>query len=390
MPFSQITDFPTGSTAQVAASTIMERAEGAMVAIAAWAGPRVAGVLAWISENGMAQAIALAAAVGIFIILRLARATFCRLLRSSKAPPMAARNVASRLVGGTSSLLLFLAAARIVGPFTPGVPDAASALLTQALRVVLIVQVAIWLRELVRAFTAGFTSRSDVTGATATAVSLITTVTGVVIWAIAAIMVLNNFGIDVAPLVAGLGVGGLAIGLAAQSVFRDLFSSLAIVFDKPFVRGDTISFNDGAIFGIVENIGVKTTRLRALTGEQVIVGNSMILDKEIRNFQRLNARRSTHHLAVVYQTPYATLAALPEWMKNAVDAVDGARFDRCHLKSYGDSGIVFELVFWSGTSDYLRHMDIQQAVLLNVHRAFEEGGVVFAYPTRTIHMAKGA
>lgn len=389
--WSPDTDWPSHHTQDSeTARTLAQTLADLIGSLTASAGPVGTSVVEWIRDNGMAQAIAAGACVSVFLGLRITRAVVAGALRSRHAGEMAARNVAARLVGGTWSVLLLLVAGRVVVPFTPGLPESVGDGLGQVLRVVLILQVAVWLRILVKGLLTGVSSRSDISGSAATAISLITTLTGIVIWAFAGIMILNNLGIEVAPLLAGLGVGGLAIGLAAQSVFRDLFSSLAIVFDKPFVRGDTISFNDGGIFGAVEHIGMKTTRLRAVTGEQIIVGNSMILDKEIRNFQRLSARRSTHHLGVVYQTPHATLAEIPAMLEDAVNAAPGARFDRCHLKSYGDSGIVFELVFWADTADYRQYMDVQQQALLSVHRTFEAKGVEFAYPTRTVHLIDAA
>ncbi len=365
---------------------VMDGVEGA----AAWAAPRVEAAWVWLREQGPGQAIGLAVFVGLFVVLRIARAFLCGVLHSKKASDTAARNVASRLIGGTQSLFLLILSAALVAPFVPNTPPVLVGGVERIFQIAVILQGAIWLRELVAALTSGFARSQASNAAAATAVSLITTISGIIIWTFAIIMVLNSFGVEVGPLVAGLGVGGLAIGLAAQSIFRDLFSSLSIVFDRPFTKGDTISFNEGAVIGVVERVGMKTTRLRALTGEQVVVSNSQILDKELRNFQRLVERRATHEIGVVYQTPHEVLRQIPAWIEEAAGAVDGARCDRCHLKAYGASAIVFELVFWAERSGYREFMDVQEAVLMAVHAVFEEAGVSFAYPTRTIHLAGGA
>ena len=193
---------------------------------------------------------------------------------------------------------------------------------------------------------------------------------------------------DVTALVAGLGIGGVAVALAAQNILGDLFASVSIALDKPFVIGDFVTV--GEFMGTVEYIGLKTTRVRSLSGEQVVFSNTDLLDSRIRNFGRLYQRRVVLTLGVTYQTPREELARIPDTIREAIVSQGGdrVRFDRAHLASYDDSAITFEAVYVVLDPDYTLHMDIKQDVYLKVHEAFEERGIDFAYPTRTVFVEK--
>lgn len=206
----------------------------------------------------------------------------------------------------------------------------------------------------------------------------------IVLWSMVLLLALDNLGIDVTALVAGLGIGGVAVALAAQNILGDLFASLSIVLDKPFVLGDFIAVGD--FLGSVEAIGLKTTRVRSLSGEQVVFSNTDLLSSRIRNFGRMYERRVVFKIGVTYQTPREKLEAVPTLIREAIAAQDEdlVRFDRSHLSSYGDSAIVFESVYFVLSPDFNVHMDIQQDVFLRLHAAFEEHEIEFAYPTQTI------
>lgn len=208
----------------------------------------------------------------------------------------------------------------------------------------------------------------------------------VAIWSVATLMVLSNLGFNVTGLVAGLGVGGIAIGLAAQDLFKDLFAALAILLDQPFKRGDFISSGD-RILGTVEEIGMKTTRIRALSGEEVVLTNSNLLALTLQNYGRMARRRVVVQLGVTYQTPAAKLKRAVEILKEAVESQDKATFDRAHFMRYGASSLDFELVFFVEAPEYNTFMDVQQDILLKIFERFEEEGLSFAYPTRTVHLA---
>ena len=207
-----------------------------------------------------------------------------------------------------------------------------------------------------------------------------------VLWAVILLLALDNLGIDITAMVAGLGVGGIAVALAVQNILGDLFASLAIILDKPFVLGDFIVV--GELRGSVEHIGLKTTRVRSLGGEQIIFSNADLLSSRLHNFGRMEKRRAVLVLGVTYQTPRAKLEAIPAILQEAIEARDGTQFDRAHLDNYGDFSINFETAFHVMSNDYTVFMDVKQAVLLHIHARFEAEGIEFAYPTQTLFLAK--
>jgi small-conductance mechanosensitive channel len=208
----------------------------------------------------------------------------------------------------------------------------------------------------------------------------------IALWATVLLLVLDNLGVDVTALVAGLGIGGLAIALAVQNVLSDLFASLSIVLDKPFIPGDFVVVGDMA--GTVEHIGIKTTRIGSISGEQLIFSNTDLLGSRIRNFGRMKERRVVFSLGVTYQTPADKLARVPGLIQAAIESQERARFDRSHFASYGDSALNFETVYYVESSDYATHMDILQAVNLSIYRSFATEGIEFAYPTQTLFLEK--
>ncbi len=205
-----------------------------------------------------------------------------------------------------------------------------------------------------------------------------------VLWSLLLILALDNFGVQVTALVAGLGIGGIAIALAAQSILGDLFASLAIVLDRPFAVGDFVSSGD--MSGSVERIGVKTTHLRSLSGEQLVIGNSDLLSARIRNFGRMDERRVVLTLGVTYGTPLDQIEAIPGMIREAVERQPATRFDRAHFRGFGESALEFEAVYHMLTAEYGVYMDTQQAINLELLRRFREAGVEFAFPTRAVHI----
>jgi small-conductance mechanosensitive channel len=199
-------------------------------------------------------------------------------------------------------------------------------------------------------------------------------------------LALDNLGVNVTALVAGLGVGGVAVALAVQNILGDLFASLSIVLDKPFVLGDFIIV--GELLGAVENIGIKTTRVRSLSGEQLIFSNNDLLNSRIRNFGRMAERRVVFQLGVVYGTPKAKLEQIPAIIRSAIEAQQQTRFDRSHFAGYGDFSLDFENVYYVLDRDYNVYMDIQQAINLEIYGRFAEDGIEFAYPTQTLYLQR--
>jgi small-conductance mechanosensitive channel len=191
------------------------------------------------------------------------------------------------------------------------------------------------------------------------------------------------FGIEITALITGLGVGGIAIALAVQNILGDLLAALAIVFDKPFDVGDSIGVDN--ITGTVEHIGLKTTRIRSSTGEQVIIGNGDLLKSRLRNFKRMYQRRGHFNLDVTFDTPVEVLARLPGIVEEIVKAQSPVTFDHSHVASFGDSAIRIETVYYVLDPESKVLMDVQQAIYLEILRRFAAENVKFAFPSRTIY-----
>jgi small-conductance mechanosensitive channel len=249
--------------------------------------------------------------------------------------------------------------------------------------IALIVQIAIWGNGLITFWFRNYAERkaeSDISSRTT--IAAFSFVARAILFTMLSLVALNRLGYDVTALITGLGVGGIAIALAVQNVLGDLFAALAIVLDKPFVVGDTIGVD--TFTGTVEQIGLKTTRLRSLNGELLIFSNADLLKGRIRNFKRMQERRIVFTIGVSYDTPPDTVARIPTIIREAIVAQQRVRFDRSHFVAYGESALNFETVYFVLTADYLTHVDVLQAINLQILRQFAAEKIEFAYPTRTI------
>lgn len=207
-----------------------------------------------------------------------------------------------------------------------------------------------------------------------------------VVWSLGTVFLLDNLGYNISTIIAGLGIGGIAIALAAQTILGDLFSYFVILFDRPFEIDDFIVVDDKS--GVVEYIGIKTTRLRTLSGEQLICSNKNLTDSRVHNFKRMEKRRVIFPIGVTYQTPASTLEAIPGIVKDIICSKENIIYDRGHLAGFGDFSINFEFVYFIESSDYVLYMDRKQQVNLEVFKAFEDRGIEFAYPTQTVIVSK--
>jgi len=205
-----------------------------------------------------------------------------------------------------------------------------------------------------------------------------------VLWSLVALIALDNLGVNITGLIAGLGIGGIAVALALQNVLGDVFASLSIVLDKPFVLGDFIVVDQ--LSGTVEYVGLKTTRIRALSGEQLIVSNADLLRSRIRNFKRMQERRVLFQFGVTYQTPTDLLERISQIARQVIESEKLTRFDRAHFKEFGESALLYECVYYVLSADYNVYMDIQQRINIALAHHLQSAGVEFAYPTRTIIM----
>jgi len=206
----------------------------------------------------------------------------------------------------------------------------------------------------------------------------------VLVWAIVLLLLLENLGVDISALVAGLGIGGIAVALAIQNILGDLFASLTILLDKPFLVGDYLAIDD--LSGTVESIGMNTTRLTSLTGEQLVFSNKDLLQSRIRNYGRMEERRVLFRIGVVYGTPPDVMEKIPGMLQAAIETHELTRFDRSHFKEFADSALVFETVFYMTVPDYSAYMDVQQFVNLELMRRFAAEKIEFAYPTRYVYL----
>ncbi len=208
----------------------------------------------------------------------------------------------------------------------------------------------------------------------------------ITLWITAFLFIISNLGYNISTLLTGLGIGGIAIAFALQNVLADIFASISIYLDKPFVVGDFIMI--GTDMGEVRKIGIKSTRLKTLQGEELIVSNKELTEARVNNFKKMERRRVVFSIGVTYDTSSKKLKDIPGIVKGIIDKIELADFDRAHFKSYGDSALTFEIVYYAGTSDYTAYMDIQQGINLQIKEAFEKKKIEMAFPTRTIYLNK--
>ncbi|GAB5459547.1 MAG: mechanosensitive ion channel family protein [Henriciella sp.] len=280
-----------------------------------------------------------------------------------------------------------IAIALIVTDWIMPLPSAASRVVHIYFVIAAVLQIAEWVQEFAISSMRRSVHRN--TGdavALASAFNIIKWSINVVVWSIALLLILDNIGADVTALLAGLGIGGIALGFAAQGVFRDVFSSLSIVIDKPFQIGDTVRYGD--TWGAIEEIGLKTTRIRAKSGEQIIISNTNLLEFEIHNMQRMTRRRIETEFGVIYQTDPELAEQIPGIVADMMKGVQGVDFDRCGLASFGPSSLDYSLVFFSLHPDFNRSMAARSRVLLALFRTFKDRGIEFAYPTQTLFIEK--
>lgn len=218
------------------------------------------------------------------------------------------------------------------------------------------------------------------------AVSGFMTVVRVVAWILGALFLLDNLGFRINTVIAGLGISGIAVALAAQAILGDLFAYFTIMFDRPFELGDFIITGD--TMGVVERLGIKSTRISSLSGEQIILSNKDLTDSRVRNFKRMERRRVLFRLGVTYQTSLERLREIPGLIREIVGEIEDTAFDRAHFSSYGDFSLVIEVVYYVIGNDYGKYMDIQQRINFRIHEEFGRRGIEFAYPTQTLFLQK--
>lgn len=337
----------------------------------------------WASGHRADIALALLAAAAITLLLLGLRALGHRLVRN-RTRDVHWRTTFGRVLARTNMFFIVMSAVELVVNQTEA-PRAIARTAEILFIIAAAVQAAVWTRELILGFVSHRVGEAEDESTLASAIGIIRLIVTVALFAIALVLILDNLGVNVTGLVAGLGIGGIAIGLAAQGIFSDLFAALSIIFDRPFRKGETIRF--GTIVGTVENIGLKTTRLRSLEGEQIVISNAKLLEQQLHNFTRLERRRFTLGFGLVYQIPPETLRAIPERVHAIVAAHPRAAFVRCGLAAYGASSLDFELVFDIEGREYEPAFATRHAILVGIVDAFARDGIGFAYPTQIAYTA---
>jgi small-conductance mechanosensitive channel len=329
--------------------------------------------------------IALGVAAAVWLAVALARRVAVR--RLSVIARRTETVLDDALVKAIQATRLWLVAlfALYLGSKHLELPRAAEAALDRMATIAAFLQAGLWLGALLDFWIQRSRNRALETDlGAATSLAVLSFLGRLLLWAVVVLLVLSNLGINVTALVASLGIGGVAIALAVQNILGDLLASLSIVIDKPFVIGDYIVI-DG-FQGTVEHVGLKTTRLRSLDGEQIVFGNGDLLKARLRNYKRMRERRVRFGFGVLYSTPPDKLECIAQWVRAIVEAQPHTRFERAHFKGFGDCSLDFEVVYWMLDPDYNRYMDTQQAINLALLRRFIAEGIGFAYPSRSLYL----
>ncbi len=336
-------------------------------------------LLVWFETNWLDLVIASVIAAATVLILLAIRGVARRALGGDGA--VGWRGVAERVVARTRMFFIVMMAAKLV-VLQLDLPPRVEATVHFLFVVAAALQAAIWVRAFILASIERRIGASETHGTLGTAIGLIRVLVSVTVFLIATIVILDNVGVNVTGLIAGLGIGGIAIGLAAQGIFKDLFAALSIVFDRPFRRGDSVAIGGPNGFtGTVEDIGLRTTRLRALDGELVAIGNDKLLQDRIHNYALRTRRRSVMAIKVDPATPADLLAKAPAALHEVVDAVDNADFDRAHVVKVDPDFIQIDLVYYIDSGDMVPFLNARQAIILGMLRSLADLGIAVAPPT---------
>ncbi len=329
--------------------------------------------------------VALAVSVLVYFLIHIIiRLGVSRLARLAKQTTTIWDDAVTDALSRTRGLFVLIIAL-FLGSLWLEFPERARAVIVSVTSIALFIQGGLWFNSIGQFWIREESQRRrKIDPATVTTVSAIGFIGRLVLWALVVILLLDNLGFDVTALVTGLGIGGIAVALALQNILGDLFASLSIVLDKPFAVGDFLIIDEH--MGAVENVGLKTTRVRSLSGEQLVFSNADLLKSRIRNYGRMFERRVVFKFGVTYQTPRDKLKKIPAMVRKTIEEQDKVRFDRAHFQAYGTSSLDFEIVYYVLSPDYNQYMDLQQAINLGIHERFEQEGIDFAYPTQTVYV----
>ena len=341
----------------------------------------------WLVTHWLQVAIATAIGagiVGLLVGLRSLGTRLCRTRPGDAAPVTNWRTVFGSALAKTQLWFMVALAAKLVAT-SANPPAGLLGLIGAAFTIASALQSAVWARALILGAVEHRAGADVEHSAVGSAMNIIRLLVTIALFAIAVVLILDNLGVNVTGLVAGLGIGGIAIGLAAQGIFADLFAALAIILDRPFRRGDGIRWDQTS--GTVEAIGLKSTRIRALSGEEIVIANKHLLDKELHNYARLDRRRMTFTLGVTYETAVDLLETIPGMVRGIVEGKEGCTLVRCGFTTFSASSLDFELQFDVHSENYDIVFDTTSRIGLTILRAFNAAGIAFAYPTQTTYAA---
>jgi len=339
-------------------------------------------------ENTVEQwLIALGIAIVLTIVLFLLNSQLIKSLKKfANTTDTDLDNLFADLLAKTNLFLLLLISL-YVGSLYLNLNDPITNIRRSIIFITVLFQVGIWTSAIISHYLEKkILGETFKTGSKVTQLKALGFVFKIFIWITIVLLIVSNLGFNVTTLITGLGIGGIAIALALQNVLGDVIASLSIILDKPFEVGDFIVVDDD--MGVVEDIGLKTTRLKSISGEQLIFSNNDLLQSRIKNYKRMNDRRIVFALGVVYETPYEKLVEIPDLLKEIVTEEPKTRFDRAHFKSYGDFSLNFEIVYYVLRPDYIDYINAQQNINLAIFKRFQEEGIEFAYPTQTLFLNK--
>lgn len=336
-------------------------------------------------ETWIDVAMVLAATVVLYWLLRSLLGLTCRQLQRDGTTRGRLRSFAIEMFSRTSRFLILIFSLLVALKLVELRPSWEAAL-SHGWFIALAIQIALWLETAVQLWVESLTRDGKARNPVTT--TIIAIMIRIVIWTLMLLSILANLGVDITAMVAGLGVGGIAIALAVQTLLSDIFASLSIGIDKPFEIGDFVVF--GEVAGSIEHIGLKTTRIRSLSGEQIVLANAELLAQVLHNYKRMETRRIVFKFSVSYATPADKAREVSRLVQRIIEAMkDKTRFDRAHLLSFDESGLTYEVVHIVLSSDYNQYMDIQQEINLRLMQGLHELDVRFAMPIRKVEFIGG-
>ncbi|WP_168211024.1 mechanosensitive ion channel family protein [Persicimonas caeni] len=326
---------------------------------------------------------AIALVVTVFGLGLIKRLLVGRLEQLSDRRMFSALSVVVKMLEKTT-FVFYVAVGLHAAVLSLDLPERFERMVEVAVIVTVFFQLGRWASEGISQTIQRYRATEDEDPAESTALAALQFMARFLVWVGVLLLVLDNLGFDITALVASLGIGGVAVALAVQNILGDLFASLSIIVDKPFVIGDFIIVGD--FMGTVEKIGLKTTRVRSLGGEQLIFSNTDLLKSRVRNYKRMEERRVVFEFGVVYQTATRQIERIPQMVREIIEGEEQTRFDRAHFKAFGESAFQFEVVYYVLSPDYNVYMDIHERIILEMLRGFRSEEIQFAYPTRTVHL----